>query len=183
MKLFKLFLASVMILAFAIPAFAQDAAKFGYIGATKCKTCHQKDADGAQFSKWLDSKHSKAYETLASEEAKKIAKEKGIADPQKAKECIKCHVTGYDADASLLGPKYAVEEGVSCESCHGPGSEYKSKKTMKAISAGEIEPASVGLVKPDKKLCLGCHNDESPTFVSFNYEEAKEKIAHPVPKQ
>lgn len=128
MKLFKLFLASVMILAFAIPAFAQDAAKFGYIGATKCKTCHQKDADGAQFSKWLDSKHSKAYETLASEEAKKIAKEKGIADPQKAKECIKCHVTGYDADASLLGPKYAVEEGVSCESCHGPGSEYKSKK-------------------------------------------------------
>jgi hypothetical protein len=38
-----------------------------------------------------------------------------------------------------------------------------------------------GLIIPDEALCRSCHNEESPTFKGFNYEEYLAKIAHPVP--
>lgn len=179
MKFVKLALIAALAFLFAGGLFAQK--KATYVGAARCKMCHKKQKSGAQYVKWQNSKHSKAYATLASPEAKKIAKAKGIADPQKAKECLKCHVTAYDAPAKALGKKYSIEDGVGCESCHGPGSLYKKKKTMKALRAGKLDPATVGLIKPTEKTCRGCHNEESPSFKEFDFEKMKEKIAHPVP--
>ena len=62
-----------------------------YIGAENCGKCHKSAKKGNQLGMWQESQHSKAYATLASEEAKAIAKEKGIEDPQKAEACLKCH--------------------------------------------------------------------------------------------
>jgi len=76
-----------------------------------------------------------------------------------------------------------MEEGVSCEACHGPGSQYKSLKVMKDIAAGTVKGADVGLATPDKTLCVKCHNTKSPTFKEFKFEEAAKKIAHPLPKK
>ena len=56
------------------------------------------------------------------------------------------------------------------------------KKVKEAIVAGEIEASSVGLVDVNETTCLACHNDESPTFQVFNYEEQSAEIAHPVPE-
>ncbi len=33
-----------------------------------------------------------------------------------------------------------------------------------------------------EKLCLTCHNEESPTFKEFKFKERWEKIAHPIPE-
>ncbi len=161
---------------------AQDAQRM-FVGVKKCRTCHKKPEAGEQYRIWTESKHSKAYETLAGEEAMKFAKERGIANPQEAPECLKCHVTGYGVDAKFFGPKYAKEDGVGCESCHGAGGDYYKKKIMKAIYAGETDPATVGLIKPDEKVCTSCHNEESPTYKPFKFEEFKEKIAHPIPEK
>jgi len=35
-----------------------------------------------------------------------------------------------------------------------------------------------GLVIPDERTCLACHNKKSPTFKSFTYAEALKKIDH-----
>jgi len=153
-----------------------------FVGASKCKTCHKKPENGEQFKIWSEGAHAKAYATLASEEAKKIAEAKGIADPQKADECLSCHVTGHGVAAEFLGTKYDMTEGVTCEGCHGAGGDYYKKKTMMAVTAGDIEAASVGLVKPDAKVCTGCHNDKSPTFKSFDFAAMSKKIAHPIPE-
>jgi len=152
-----------------------------YIGATKCKTCHKKPEVGEQFPIWEKTRHAGAYATLAGEKALEIAKAKGIDNPQEADACLKCHVTGHGVAAELLGPKYDATQGVTCESCHGAGSAYYKKKTMVAITSGEIEGASVGLVTPDEKTCTTCHNEESPTFEAFDYEEMVKKISHPIP--
>jgi hypothetical protein len=154
-----------------------------YVGSEKCKVCHKTEAQGAQHPIWEKSSHAKAYETLAGEEAKAAAKKAGIEDPQKAAECLGCHVTGYGVDAKYLGDKYDMTEGVGCESCHGAGGDYVSMKTMKAVASGEIEPASVGLVVPTKETCVGCHNEKSPTFKGFEYEKMVAKIAHPIPAE
>ncbi|KAA3615331.1 MAG: cytochrome C554 [Calditrichaeota bacterium] len=161
---------------------AQKAKTFDYVGALGCKKCHKSAKSGAQYKVWSEKKHSKAYATLASEESMKIAKAKGIADPQKAKECLKCHVTAYDVAAERLGTKYSIEDGVGCESCHGAGKAYSKKKVKKAIVAGEIKGESVGLLTITEKTCTTCHNEESPTFKAFDYEKAKAEIAHPKPE-
>lgn len=155
------------------------AAENTYIGVKKCKMCHNKTKTGKQYAVWQKMAHAKAYQTLASEEAKAIAKKKEIVDPQKAPECLSCHVTGYGKSAAVRG-KLTMEEGVSCEACHGPGSGYKSMKVMKAIHAGTDKPEAHGLIIPTKEVCVQCHNSKSPTFKSFNFDEAVKKIAHPI---
>lgn len=182
-KLVILFMAIVMMCWF-VNGFAQEAPKFKYIGVKKCKMCHKGEKKGNIYEKWLERGHSKAYETLATDESKEIAKKLGIKeDPQQAKECMVCHVTGYEAAAAAKEATLTMEEGVSCEACHGPGSEYKSLKVMKDITAGKIDGADYGLVEPDEKLCVTCHNEKSPTYKPFKFEEDVKKIAHPLPKE
>jgi hypothetical protein len=152
-----------------------------FTGAAKCKTCHKSVEQGEQYRLWTESAHAKAYEVLASDEAKAVAKERGIANPQEAAECLRCHVTGQGIAAEFLGPKYTVTEGVSCESCHGAGGDYDPKKTMEGITAGTIDGATVGLAMPTEATCTGCHNKESPSFKGFDFKTASEKIKHPLP--
>ena len=159
---------------------AAEAKAAQYIGAESCaKLCHKSAAKGKQLPIWQESKHAKAYGTLGTPEAKAIAKAKGIADPQKADACLKCHTTAHGVSDELLGAKFSKTEGVGCESCHGAGSLYKKMATMK----DREKAVAAGLVIPDEKTCLGCHNKKSPTFKSFNFEEMWKKIAHPKPEK
>lgn len=162
------------------PAAAEKQREF--VGAGKCKICHKTEAQGQQYPIWEKTAHANAYATLATDEAKAVAKEKGIDDPQKAAECLQCHVTGYGVAAEFLGSKYDMTEGVTCESCHGPGGDYIKKSVMKAVTAGTTEPASVGLVMPTEKVCVTCHNEKSPSYKGFNFDEMVKKIAHPMPE-
>jgi hypothetical protein len=161
-------------------ASAEDAE---FIGAKKCSMCHKKAEDGEQYGIWMESAHAKAFETLASEEAKADAAKQGIEDPQAAPECLKCHATAFAVMDDLENQKITLEEGVSCESCHGAGGNYYKKKTMEGISAGEIEGASVGLVHPDEAVCTTCHTAEGNSFFKeFVFEERVKEIAHPIPE-
>jgi hypothetical protein len=177
---------SLMMLVFAfllLPTFVLAQSKFKYIGANGCKACHLATNTGAAFKIWQANKHSKAFATLATPAAKEIAQKKGIADPQKDEKCVKCHDTAVGVAAAQLAPTFKPGEGVGCEVCHGPGSEYKTMQVMKDIDAGKIKGETVGLVKPDEKACVKCHNSESPTFKEFNFAEASKQIAHPTPKK
>lgn len=168
------------ILVVAIFAFlaggALQAQNFKYIGASKCKMCHLKPAKGEQYNIWLKGPHAGAMKTLASEESKKIAAEMGIADPTTDPACIKCHSTVGAIEKSLVA-SIKMDEGVSCESCHGPGSRYKGASVMKSR---ELSMKN-GLILPTEEVCLTCHNEESPTYKPFNYEEKVAMIAHPDP--
>lgn len=139
---------------------AQD---YEYIGAAKCKMCHNKPATGAQYKQWAETKHATAMESLKGDEKN---------DPK----CLKCHSTAGAVDESLIAT-ITVDEGVSCESCHGPGSAYKSK----AIMESREKSLANGLIVPTKEVCITCHNSESPHFKGFNFDEYVKKIAHPIP--
>lgn len=167
---------------FASASFAQQKS-FTFEGSASCKKCHFTKKSGAAFKVWEGTKHAKAFETLASEKALAIAKEKGIADPQKAGECLQCHVTAHGVDKKLLGAKFSMTEGVGCEACHGAGSAYSDKEVKEAIAAGKTDPASVGLHKPTEADCKKCHNEKSPTFAGFDFKKMAEQIAHPTPKE
>jgi hypothetical protein len=140
-------------------------ADYQYIGAAKCKICHNKEATGAQYAKWETSKHAQAMKSLTGDDAK---------NPK----CLKCHSTYYfvgESQVATLTP----EEGVSCETCHGPGSVYKS---MSIMSKRETALAN-GMIMPSEELCKKCHNSESPNFKGFDYKAYLAKIAHPNPNK
>lgn len=153
-----------------------------FVGADKCKPCHMSEKKGAQYKSWKESKHAGAFATLATDKAKEFGAKVGVTNPQEDAKCLKCHMDAFGVDAKFLGEKYKKEDGVSCESCHGAGGDYWTKQVMADISAKKIDGATVGLVKPDEALCKKCHNEESPTFAGFNFEEMSKKIAHPMPK-
>jgi hypothetical protein len=152
------------------------AQNYKYIGASKCKMCHMKPATGDQYNVWLKGPHANAMKTLSTDAAKEIAKAKGIADPATDAACTKCHSTVASVDAKLVATA-KMDEGVGCESCHGPGSMYKGASIMKNLELAKTK----GLIVPTEKTCTACHNSESPTFKGFNFAEMKAKIAHPNP--
>src|SRR4030066_436029 len=155
--------------------------KHSYIGTKTCGMCHKKEDVGQQLKIWESSKHSQAYKNLKTEKADKVAKDKGFKTKAvETKECLKCHVSGYDVDASLLNKNFKVEDGVQCETCHGPGSEYKSKNVMQdkklAVEKGLM------LYKNPEELFKKCHNDKSPFFKGFEFKTMWAKIVHTNPK-
>jgi excinuclease UvrABC ATPase subunit len=151
-----------------------------YVGVKTCGMCHKKESVGQQLKIWQESKHAQAYKTLQTQQADKIAKDKGFkTKAADTPECLKCHVSGSDVDPSLLGNKFKIEDGVQCETCHGPGSDYKSKKVMQDRTLS-IEKGLILYDNPEE-LCVKCHNEESPVFRGFNFEERWAKIKHSIP--
>ena len=145
---------------------------------------------------WKESKHAKAFETLKSPEALKAGKEQGLTKPpSESPECLKCHAIGWnltkEQQAKLLKPKFKIEHGVQCETCHGPGEKYKKLTVMK----DRKKAIANGMLVGDEKLCRTCHNKDAPSWnperyttkdgkkVGFDYEAGWEKIKHPVPKK
>lgn len=144
------------------------AGDFSYIGVAKCKMCHKGTAKGEVFEKWEKSPHAKAFATL---------KAKG---EEKNPKCLECHVTGFNASGYKVGdPTAASFEAVQCESCHGPGSAYKSMSVMK----DKKQSMANGLIEPNEAVCKKCHNPKSPTYKAFNFKEAVKKIDHTYTKK
>ncbi len=142
--------------------------------------CHKSKTKGDQYSKWSSTRHANAYYTLGTPEAKVIAEKRGVSgDPQKAPECLKCHVTAYGVDESLVAASFKMPDGIQCETCHGPGSDYKKGAIMKDLT----KAMEAGLIMPTEALCVKCHNEDSPNFKGFNFEESFKKISHPRPKK
>lgn len=168
----------------------RDAAS--YAGTKSCAMCHRKADSGDQLGKWQASGHAKAFETLGTPEAKAIGAKLGVANPQQSGKCLKCHSTAYNFTESVAvaAEKIKPEDGITCESCHGPGAAYKSMAVMK----DHKKCVESGMVVPATSSCALCHNEQSATWkadryttkdgkkVGFDVDQAFEKIKHPDPK-
>jgi hypothetical protein len=164
-----------------------------YVGLTKCKMCHMLKARGDQFGIWKKAKHSQAFALLGTDEAKAMAAKAGVTgDPQKSEKCLKCHTTAFGVPKERGSSKLKPADGIQCETCHGAGGDY-----VKGTKHPEDEAArkAAGLTtKTPKEVCLGCHNEESPTWdperyttedgrkVGFDYATLVKLIRHPTPK-
>lgn len=150
-----------------------------YSGAKLCGTCHKTGKGGTAFAVWEKTAHAKAYQTLLSDEAKKIAKEKGLKSPPHENEaCLKCHVTG-GGSAKNVEKTFKMDEGVTCEACHGPASAYKILHSK----GDKAKSKEAGLIMGDKaRECTVCHNAESPTYKEFDFKKEWAKIEHPTKK-
>ncbi len=155
-----------------------------YVGARACGQCHDGPGMGNQFSKWLVSKHARAYAVLSKPEAKEIARLSGIPqEPQESAMCLGCHATGAEVEDWEREDGFRIEDGVQCEKCHGPGSEYMDAEVMKNPEAA----MRAGLKKIELADCQMCHNEKGSHVAvhklpKLDMEEAWKQLAHPMPE-
>ncbi|MCK4888391.1 MAG: hypothetical protein KAS97_00585 [Candidatus Aminicenantes bacterium] len=137
-----------------------------YVGAKKCKLCHNSTRNGKAYETLYHTKHSKAFAGLV---------EDGKADDPY---CVVCHTTGFNEGGYKMGAPDTYNskfEGVQCEECHGPGSEYMKKDIMKSRK----KAMSKGLKIPNEKQCIKCHDKKKyPWAKKFVYKERLKKIDH-----
>ncbi|MDR3718348.1 MAG: multiheme c-type cytochrome [Bryobacteraceae bacterium] len=152
-----------------------------YIGARACAQCHEGAEMGRQYAKWLTTKHAKAWATLAMPESAEISRISGLREPpQKSPVCLGCHAVASDTENWERDDTFHIEDGIQCEACHGPGSEYANRQTMLDKKAAMM----AGLRMPTERVCMVCHIEKgSHTAVlkseKFDFNKAMAQIAHP----
>jgi len=169
-------------LALALGAQAQPLpykANAKHLGVVNCANslCH------GSITKWKDSpvlqneyvtwsrvdKHAtKAYQVLFEERSKRITRNLGIKEPpHQAKLCVDCHA--HNPPPQLRGERFKVEDGVSCEACHGPAEKWIEAHVAPGAThaknlANGLYPTSDPVAQA--RLCLSCHFGNSDKFVT-----------------
>ena len=96
-----------------------------YAGSSACANCHTDiHAD------WLGTRHKEAFSSPIFQ--------RDWTEMGSQVRCLECHTTGYDRATGEY-----VEEGVTCESCHGP------------FQTGH--PEAQMPITPNAELCSRCH--------------------------
>jgi len=124
-----------------------------YVGQTACLECHR-DSHRDDFSVLYLARHAQAYTALSRPESHEITRLSGIdGDPVASPVCLGCHATAADVESWERDEAFAISDGVQCERCHGPGSEYSAAEIM----ADPEEARAAGLRIPTESDCLVCH--------------------------
>jgi hypothetical protein len=146
-----------------------------YVGSHVCRECHIAAELGNQYVQWLSSRHAAAYWRLATDWALFLARSRphfeDMEDPQEDDRCLLCHTTAAQDPSALFAITFGEEEGVGCEACHGPGSNYAAADIMSDRSAFLAAGGRV----PDEQSCLSCHRDAD----RFEFTEWWPRVVHP----
>lgn len=166
--------ATALIVSLCPAAEADTPAKYMGTGSCSSSNCHGnvrpiKGSDVLQneYYTWSKhDKHSQAYLNLTKPDGRRMAALMGLGDPTREPLCLKCHST-YVPDTALHGEKFDLEDGVSCESCHGASEKWLSSHAEDGTTHSQnLENGLADTVSlPERaKLCVSCHfGDESKT--------------------
>jgi hypothetical protein len=150
-----------------------------YIGPGSCAatSCHGsvKPVAGSrvlqnEYSTWiLKDKHSRAYDALAGDVGERMARILKLGTKaEEAPKCLVCHALYTTPEQR--GRSFTINEGVSCENCHGPAQSWLGQHTAK--DSPEKHAKSVELHMTDTRniisrteKCLECHLGTAQKFV------------------
>jgi hypothetical protein len=151
-----------------------DASKYTGPGSCSSTSCHggvKPRADSRifqnEYSIWVvKDKHAKAYDALTGSVGQRMGRILGLGKSEQAAKCIACHALDVPADARAK--TFELNEGVTCESCHGPASAWLGPHTTRdwthqqSLAAGMYDTRN--LVRRAEK-CLSCHLGTQEKFV------------------
>ena len=126
------------------------------VGSAACAECHP-----AEDAHWRGTAHARSRVSLEADQAE------GNPD------CLVCHAT---VGAVEEGRRTYLEEGVGCESCHGPGEQHVAAK------GGRDTILGLGQSCPDcvlDAICTRCHT--ALRDPDWDLHPALERTRHPAP--
>lgn len=133
-----------------------------YMGYKKCIGCHERQA-----TDWEDASMStRVFEILFPGYRTEAKTEAGL-DPNKnytaEAECLACHATGYGEPGGFISYQKTPDlAGVTCESCHGPGSKYWKIMAKDRNLYKRMDLIMKGYIKPSQNTCDKCHREGCP---------------------
>jgi hypothetical protein len=182
---------SVSVMTSETPVYFSDAyateKKYKFIGASSCAStsCHggKKPAierPSTEYQTWSKKDpHSNAFDKLVNEAADDILEafneeaDKEIEDATTDMRCIRCHTVGV-LSKEFQGSKFNIEDGVSCDRCHGAGSGYipmHDKKTHdynKSLTLGMWDTRNL---TKRAEICISCHLQLSPELIDAGHPD------------
>jgi hypothetical protein len=133
-------------------AHASDPAKT--VGPNACAECHKQEAEA-----WKGTHHFKTFREMPRKlQANKIAERMGVRRVKSESLCLNCHFT-----VQQKSNKPEPIAGISCESCHSAGQDWKADTETKAEKDARWKLAeSKGMIRPRTlyslaKNCFSCH--------------------------
>ena len=143
----------------------------GSCSSTSCHGSVKPRADNRifqnEYSIWVvKDKHAKAYEALTGQVGERIGRILGVGKSEQAAKCLACHA--LDVPANSRAKTFELNEGVTCESCHGPASAWLGPHITRgwtheqSVAAGMYDTRN--LVRRTEK-CLSCHLGTQEKFV------------------
>jgi hypothetical protein len=143
------------------------------VGSCSASPCHGRTSPGLQavaqdeYVIWSRrDPHSHAYEILHTEKSARIARKLGMKEPAYESDlCLDCHADNVPTE--LRGPRFAIEDGISCEACHGGGQKWlrshdKGNSHQENVALG-LYPTDDAIARAE--LCLSCHLGTMKKFV------------------
>ena len=172
-KILHVIFGLALIVGVSLSAASAQAAPFTQ-GAQKCAECHK-----AETEVWNGTKHNKSFNEIHRKPEVKaiITAAGGDANMRRNDTCVTCHYTMSQANATA---RPNAVSGTSCESCHGPSSDFinvhndyggasakaetetpahKAERIQKASAAGMIWPSMLYDVASN---CVSCHSMAKP---------------------
>jgi hypothetical protein len=112
-----------------------------------------------EYSTWVtEDSHARAYTSLTGSLGRQMSTILRIGPAEKSQRCLVCHA--ISAPAGHRAREFDIAEGVSCESCHGPASEWlgphiqSTAKHTDMVKLGLVDSKNL-TVRSEK--CLSCH--------------------------
>jgi hypothetical protein len=154
--------------------FAADPPKYTGPGSCASPSCHGGVAPRADNSVWqneystwvVKDKHAQAFTALSMPVAVRMAKILNLPNASSAPKCLACH--SLDVPEAERARTFDLTDGVSCENCHGPASNWLGPHTTKgwthqqSVAAGMYDTRD--FVRRSEK-CLTCHLGTPQKFV------------------
>lgn len=155
------------------PRPAKEKQDYKYTGIASCST---KDCHGAEMEKgspgldeyftWKNKDpHAKTFTTLYKAPSKAMGK--AMTPPElkvtDSKRCLSCHTKVVDPAQTAPNAKWSVQNGVSCEVCHGPAEKWlMPHATPKESNWSHAKSVEVGMkdlrhLPTWAKDCASCH--------------------------
>lgn len=160
---------------------SQDKFKYASMAGCNTKDCHgsetPKGSPGLnEYTIWKASDpHSKAFTTLYKAPSKAIGAAMNIAKVFESPKCLSCHSKIVDASQVVEGAKWSVQNGVSCEVCHGPAEKwFKPHATPKESNWSHKQSVENGMADLRDPYdwavkCASCHLQIEPEMIKAGH--------------
>jgi hypothetical protein len=120
-----------------------------------------------EYSIWIaQDKHARAFSVLSNPVSLRIGKILNIGRPDQAARCLLCHALYVPVEQRAQ--IFELDDGVSCESCHGPASGWLGPHTQrdwphdKSVGLGMYDTRNLS---QRSEKCLTCHLGTAEKFV------------------
>ncbi len=149
-----------------------------FLGVQSCKSsgCHggAKD-DFNQVIVWeRRDYHTRSYATLTTRRSERMAEVLQLGDPTKSLRCTSCHAPFHEVPPALRDTSIRIEQGVSCENCHGPAEDWLRTHTRTDLLHDEKVAAGMRDLRNlyvRANSCVGCHQNVDLELLAAGHPE------------